>query len=67
MENSHKTNIVLFIESNRQKIELNIELNHVQQINFTGNLVRDEEANTTMFFIIEEGEQTKLDFFQMES
>ena len=67
MENYHKTNIVLFIASNRQKIGLNIELNYVQQINFTGNLVRDEEANTTMFFIIVEGEETKLDFFQIES
>ena len=38
MENSHETNIVWFIESNRQKIEFNMELNKVQQINFTGNL-----------------------------
>ena len=38
-------------------------MNWVQQINFTGNLARDEEAYTTMFFIIEEAKETKLDFF----
>ena len=66
MENSHETNIAWFIESNRQKIEFYIELNWVQQINFIGNVARDEEENTTMSFIIEEGKETKLDFFQME-
>ena len=66
MENSHETNIAWFIESNRQKIEFYIELNWVQQINFIGNVARDEEENTTMSFIIEERKETKLDFFQME-
>ena len=34
----------------------------IQQINFTGNLERDEGA--TMFFIIEEAKETILDFSQ---
>ena len=34
----------------------------IQQINFTANL--DKAENTTMFFIIEEGKETVLDFSQ---
>ena len=34
----------------------------IQQINFTANL--DRAGNTTMFFIIEEEEETVLDFSQ---
>ena len=34
----------------------------IQQINFTGNLER--ARNITMFFIIEEGKETVLDFSQ---
>ena len=34
----------------------------IQQITFTANLER--EGNTTMFFIIEEGKETILDFPQ---
>ena len=34
----------------------------IQQINFTANLDRD--GNTTMFFIVEEGKETVLDFSQ---
>ena len=33
-----------------------------QQISFTGNLARDPNANTTIFFIIEEVKETFLDF-----
>ena len=29
---------------------LEADLNAIQQLNFTGNLARDEDANTTMFF-----------------
>ena len=38
----------------------------IQQINFTGNLNRGKDVNdnTTMFFIIEEGKETILDFSQ---
>ena len=36
----------------------------IQQINFTGNLIREGNANTTMFFIIEETKETIFDFSQ---
>ena len=36
----------------------------IQQINFTGNLARKRNANTTMFFIIKESTETILDFSQ---
>ena len=36
----------------------------LQQINFTGNLAREGNANTTIFFIIEEAKETILDFSQ---
>ena len=36
----------------------------IQQINFTGNLARDGNANMAMFFIIEEAKETILDFSQ---
>ena len=34
----------------------------MQQLNFTGNLAREGNANTTMFFIIEEVNETNLDY-----
>ena len=34
----------------------------IQKINFTGNQAREANADTTMFFIIEEGKEAKLDF-----
>ena len=36
----------------------------IQKINFTGNLAGDGNANTRMFFIIEEAKETILDFSQ---
>ena len=36
----------------------------IQQINFTGNLERDRNANTIIFFIIEEAKENVLDFSQ---
>ena len=36
----------------------------IQRINFRGNLARDGNANTTIFFIIEETKETVLDFSQ---
>ena len=36
----------------------------IQQINFTEDLARDSNANTTMFFIIEEAKETILYFSQ---
>ena len=45
---------------------LHADLKAIQQINFTGNLNRGENVNinTIMFFIIEEGKETNLDFSQ---
>ena len=34
----------------------------MQQINFTGNLERDKNENTAIFFIIKESEETVLEF-----
>ena len=36
----------------------------IQQINFTGHLAQQGNANTTIFFIIEETTETFLDFSQ---
>ena len=36
----------------------------IQQTNFIGNLVRQRNANTAMFFIIKETKETILDFSQ---
>ena len=38
--------------------------NAIQKISFTENLEREENANVAMFFIIEEGKETVLDFSQ---
>ena len=34
----------------------------IQQINLTGNLERERNADTTLFFIIEEAKETVLNF-----
>ena len=44
--------------SEQQKIDFDSK--EIQQINFTGNLTRDEGER--MFFIIEEAKETVLDF-----
>ena len=36
----------------------------IQQINFTGNFERERNAETTMFFIMEEAKEKFLDFSQ---
>ena len=41
---------------------LDVDHKSIQQLNFTGNL--DQVGNTTMFYIIEEAEETILDFSQ---
>ena len=41
---------------------LNADLKAIQQISFTGNLEREENSNITMFLLIEEAEETVLDF-----
>ena len=41
--------------SNQQAFDANSIT--IEQINFTGNLARERNANTTMFYIIEENKQ----------
>ena len=41
--------------SNQQALDADPKV--LQQINFTGNLVREGNANTKMFFIIEEAKK----------
>ena len=48
--------------SKKQALDADPKL--IQQINFTWNLAREENANATMFFIIEEVEETILNFSQ---
>ena len=48
--------------SKLQALEANLKA--VQQINFTGYLERDENANTTILFITSEAKETALDFLQ---
>ena len=47
---------------NRQALDADSKA--IQQINFTEDLARDSNANTTMFFIIEEAKETILYFSQ---
>ena len=49
------------ITSKNQRI-LDADPKTIQKINFTGNQAREANADTTMFFIIKEGKETKLDF-----
>ena len=51
------------IDLSKQKV-LDADPKAMQQINFTGNLVPERNANTIMFFIIEEVKETILDFFK---
>ena len=43
---------------------LDVDRKTIKQIYFTGNLEREENVNTTMFFIIEEAKEGILDFSQ---
>ena len=52
---------MIAIDLSKQE-ELDADLKEIQQINFTANL--DEDRNTTTFFIIEEVNETVLDFSQ---
>ena len=42
---------------------LDVDTKAIQQINFIGNLARDEDANITKFFIIEEDKKNYFRFF----
>ena len=54
---------MLAIDLTKQQA-LHADPNAIQKINFTGNLERKGNANVAMFFIIEEGKETVLDFSQ---
>ena len=54
---------MIAIDISKQKA-LEADPKAIQQINFTGNLARDGNASTTMFFIIEDAKEAILDFSQ---
>ena len=55
---------MIAIDLSKQQ-DLDADPGAIQQINFTGNLAREGDANTTMFFIIEETKEIILDFSQV--
>ena len=54
---------MITIVLNKQKT-LNDDPKSINKINFTRNLAREGNANTTIFFIIEEVKEIILDFSQ---
>ena len=52
---------MIAIDLNKQQA-LDADPKAIHQINFTGNLVRERNVNTTLFFIIEEAKEAILDF-----
>ena len=52
---------MMTIDLSKQQ-ELDADPKAIQQINFTGNLARQRNANTTLLFIIEEAKETILGF-----
>ena len=52
---------MIAIDLNKQQA-LDADPKAIHQINFTGNLARERNVNTTLFFIIEEAKETILDF-----
>ena len=54
---------MIAIDLNKQQL-LDADPKAIQQINFTGNLTQNPVANTAMFFIIEESNESILDFSQ---
>ena len=55
--------MLIGIDLSKQE-KLDVDSKAMQQINFIGNLQRDE--NTQMFFIVEEVKETLLDFSKGE-
>ena len=54
------------IATDLNKLEaLDADPKTIQQINFITNLARDGNANSTMFFIVEEAKEIILDFSQV--
>ena len=56
-----KENYELFAIGLCKQQELDADPRAIKQINFTGNLERDENENTTIVFIITEAKGTVLD------
>ena len=54
---------MIVIDLSKQQA-LDADSKALQQIDVTGNLTREEYANTTMFFIIVEAKENVLDFSQ---
>ena len=54
---------MMTIDLSKQQ-ELDADPKAIQQINFTGNLARQRNANTTLLFIIEEAKETILGFLK---
>ena len=54
---------MIAIDLNKQEA-LDADPKAVQQVNSTWNLAQERNANTTLFFIIEEVKETILDFLQ---
>ena len=48
----------------RKQQAFNADLKAKQQINLKGNQARDSNANTTMFYILEEVKETILDLYK---
>ena len=57
------TTKMIAIDLNKQQA-LDADPKAIQQINFTGNLARDGNANSRMFLTVKEAKQTILDFSQ---
>ena len=54
---------IIAIDSSKQQA-FDADSKGTQQVNFTGNLAQEANANTRMFLIIEEAKETILDFPQ---
>ena len=52
---------MIAIDSSKQKV-FDADPKPMQQINFIGNLERDKNGNTAIFFIIKESEKTVSEF-----
>ena len=55
--------MVIAIEIIKQQV-LDADPKAIQQINFFGNVARETDAYTTMFFVLEEAIEPVLDFSQ---
>ena len=54
---------MMVVDLSKQQ-SLDVDPKAIQQVSFIGNITREENANTTMVFIIEEAKETILDFLK---